>query len=166
MLGKAPLLEDEVFTRKGITQLPISFPSYNRIVELILESRFLSEGLPLRHKQFLWSGDDRLMESTDDPGGAETIWRYAYDAAGERVLKWGDFGSGLEATAFIRDESGRTISEWNLLSGGSGFDVKTDYLYGAGREIAELQQGTTRSSESDTLFSPHKVTLLRGNEPS
>jgi len=97
---------------------------------------------PLREKDFDWSEDDRLKESVDVGGGASTTWRYAYDAAGERVLKWHDAGSGTEATAYVRDEAGKTVSEWRNIPGTDDFGVVTDYLYLGARQIAELSHQT------------------------
>jgi len=97
---------------------------------------------PLREKEFDWSEDDRLKESVDVGGGASTTWRYAYDAAGERVLKWHDAGTGVEATAYVRDEVGKTVSEWRNIPGTDDFGLVADYLFLGARQIAELSHQT------------------------
>jgi RHS repeat-associated protein len=101
---------------------------------------------PLRHKVFAWYDDDLLRSSTDDPTGTPTVWKYAYDAAGERVVKWHDGGSGLEATVYVRDDDGSVVSEWEYLAGGSAFDVKREYVSLGGMTVAEIDHSSILDS--------------------
>ena len=93
-----------------------------------------------REKTFTWTGDDRLKQSEDD--SSSIIWRYAYDAAGERVAKWYQGGSGVEATFYLRDEGGQVISEWGYLASTNTLDVRKDYITVRSRTIAEINNLT------------------------
>ncbi|RLE25190.1 MAG: hypothetical protein DRJ65_08330, partial [Acidobacteria bacterium] len=114
---------------------------------------------PLRAKTFNWSEDDRLMESTDTATGA--TWRYAYDAGGERVLRWHDAGVGTEAVVTLRDEGGQALSEWRNVAGTQQFDVVRDSVYLGASRVAELDHtamtDTIRFIASDHLGSPKVI---------
>jgi len=92
-------------------------------------------------KTFWYSGENRMMESTDDPVGFATRMRYAYDASGERVARWWMNGSDLEARFYVRDEGGRVLSEW--LYKPDSFDVYRDHIFGASGQIAQVQYSDT-----------------------
>jgi RHS repeat-associated protein len=86
----------------------------------------------LREKSFVYSSEDRLMESSDVASGV--TWRFAYDADGERVLAWRRAGDGPvdEVRFTLRDETGLALSDW-LLVPETSFGPTTDYAHIGGR---------------------------------
>ena len=95
------------------------------------------------YREFLFSSEDRLLASRNDPVEDHT-WRFAYDTAGERVAAWRRgplFSETTESVAevnlFLRDEGGRLLSEFLLLPD-FYFAPKREYLHAAGRTVAQL----------------------------
>lgn len=96
-----------------------------------------------RAKTLTFSGEDRLLRSVDVASGK--TWRYAYDAAGERVAAWMGLGSSITgAKVFLRDEGGQVLSDilYTDSSPTEGEGALTcllakDYYLGAGRVLAE-----------------------------
>jgi len=114
---------------------PVSYP-------VVWNGRGNLTGMPavpevgLIQKQFSYSKEDRLMWSKDVSAGL--AWRFAYDAAGERVAAWQRAsGELLDLTVSLRDEGGRVLSDWQLIPGVS-FGPKRDYLYAGDRLAVQL----------------------------
>jgi RHS repeat-associated protein len=128
---------DSAMTYDGSNRLtdfngyPISYDDRGNVVQGVLS----------RPKSFLFSGEDRMMESTDLASG-ET-WRYAYNSAGERVVRWKDSGTQNQPTEVwlnIRDEGGQVLNDWLWLSnnGAPTFVNERDYIYGPNGMVAQM----------------------------
>ncbi len=87
------------------------------------------------------------MQADDIASGR--LVRYAYDASGERVAAWQKDDGGLltEATFYLRDESGKVLSEWRYLPGVAGdtmpsFSAVRDYFYAGDRLVTQVDYST------------------------
>jgi len=108
-----------------------------------------------RQKSFVFSGEDRLMESQDIDPAETTTWRYAYNSAGERVVRWMPSGvpdeSPSEVRLNIRDEGGQVLNDWLWLSMEPNDPLlsnERDYIYGPSGMVAQMEWG----GEPRTLF--------------
>jgi len=109
--------------------------------------------LGMNGKLFGFSSDDRLKESVSMADG--TVWRYAYDTNGERVISWRKTPAGdiAEAKLAIRDEGGAVLTDW-LWIAGETFTRNKDYFLSGGRMVAQ-RDWSSGSPVREYFFTDH-----------
>jgi RHS repeat-associated protein len=112
-------------------------------------------------RQMRYGPGDRLLAAwATGTGAPEDAYAFAYDAAGERVLKYRLGAAGIEeATFFLRDEGGNVLSEllWSpTLEGYGEWYRLSDYVYLGRRPIVEM----TASSAEPGVWTTSYTSLV------